>query len=337
MVDGRLGYPPDKKSYTQFDPKPVPSLRSLIGQHYVVKAASAGDRHTLILMIRLHRDIAYTNPHTSIVSEQRSKKLMMVGLNQQGLCEEPGFNQAVEIECETVEDPPVHLVAGKGNSFYVTRRGKIFSFGVGRYGILGHGDDVTNQVPRLIKGMSREFVLKLSVGDSHALALIEGNGMYSWGRNHKGQLGRSFESPFEAQPHQVVLTALKNGKYRIEDVACGENHSIILVAVTGRENVVSTLIYGWGDESRGQLGSGDVSTRCRPMENRMFSRLIKKSGVKISKIAAGGNHNLALTKYGGQVISWGAGDYGQLGSGECWMTRMFLLDETFILACIIRV
>ena len=35
----------------------------------------------------------------------------------------------------------------------------------------------------------------------------------------------------------------------------------------------------------------------------------------IGKVVAGGYHNLALTKRVGNILSWGAGDYGQLGNG----------------------
>ena len=78
-----------------------------------------------------------------------------------------------------------------------------------------------------------------------------------------------------------------------------------------------SLIYAWGDATRGQLGSGDEHTRYKPQENRWVSKLLIKYNFSPVSIATGAYHNLVLTSTG-QVISWGAGDYGQLGHGSMW-------------------
>lgn len=78
---------------------------------------------------------------------------------------------------------------------------------------------------------------------------------------------------------------------------------------------ITRFVYVWGGHERGQLGSGDKELRHRPQENFWLTKLTQSLQVRISQIAAGGYHNLALLEGSGQVISWGAGDRGQLGSG----------------------
>lgn len=45
---------------------------------------------------------------------------------------------------------------------------------------------------------------------------------------------------------------------------------------------------------------------------------------KITKIAAGWNHSLALTERGG-LFATGHGEYGQLGTGDTELTKVFTL------------
>ena len=68
-----------------------------------------------------------------------------------------------------------------------------------------------------------------------------------------------------------------------------------------------------------QLGSSDGNFRSKPQENRWVTQLLNKlQCTGVSAIVAGGGHNMLLTGGAGQVISWGAGDYGQLGHGFAW-------------------
>lgn len=67
----------------------------------------------------------------------------------------------------------------------------------------------------------------------------------------------------------------------------------------------------------GQLGSGDPGKRSTPQENRWLTKFMTKQGVEVAKICCGGYHNLVLTKYAGQIISWGAGDYGYVNFYYC--------------------
>lgn len=226
--------------------------------------------------------------------------------------------EPVEIPFERDEEP-IAVCAGNGVSFIVTRSGNVYSFGIGRYGVLGHGDQITDQVPRQIKCLNRVIIKKVSAGGNNAAAITYNGIIYTWGQNNKGQCGRGKFSPFEATPSKVeTLRGGGSGNEIALDIACGFEHTCVLILATSRSGVQRTVVYGWGDCTRGQLGSADPSLTHTPQENRWLSRFLVVNEQSIKSIVAGGYHNLALTAITGEVISWGAGDYGQLGNGFLW-------------------
>ena len=178
---------------------------------------------------------------------------------------------------------------------------------------------------------------RVSCGGSHVIAMSSEGALYSWGRNHCGQLSRGTITPYESTPALVVGFEPKE---QVTQIACGESHTLVLVMYSSRDGSTKSLIYAWGDGSRGQLGSGDEHFKHRPQENRWVTKLLVKYNFSAVSIAAGANHNLVLSSTG-QVGSWGGGDYGQLGHGSMWddeaprvindLTGMLILVLVFVL------
>ena len=197
----------------------------------------------------------------------------------------------------------------------MSKFGNCYSFGHGRYGVLGHGDELSMQAPRQILGLNRHRIKRVAVGGHHVLAISYTGKIFSWGKNDKGQLGLGYECPMVLEP--VLIESFASNNY-IFDISCGREFSVCVAAITTKSGDEKTTLYAWGDGSRGQLGSGDLIDRMKPQENRWMTKLLKSCNLTISSVKAGGWHVLALTNYSGQVISWGAGDYGQLGHGFLW-------------------
>lgn len=331
IADGRLGYQREDKATMQQCPTPVialkvpePTRSKPHPKQFICKRVSAGSRHTLYLMIdcskNLEKDRAAVKEDDYDDSEpyrppKRSRKILISGLNHVGLCEEPGFDKPTEVPWDESFDRPINVVAGRGVSYVITKRGHVYSWGFGKFGILGHGDSLTLSMPRQITSLQRFVIKKVTCGGFHALAMTDENTLFSWGRNHKGQLGIGYESPEELSPRPVTFPA-NVSRAVVLDIASGFEHSIALLKVRTNYDYEETLVYGWGDESRGQLGSGDPDQRFRPQENRYITKYLKKLDISLRRVVAGGSHNLALVNLSGQVISWGGNEYGQLGQGN---------------------
>lgn len=96
---------------------------------------------------------------------------------------------------------------------------------------------------------------------------------------------------------------LKIETSEIEQIASGEFHTAVLT----KDN----KLYTWGKNSFGQLGNESTDIACFP---RLIDFFLKapSGAIKISKIALGGEHSLALSN-NNELFSWGLNIFGQLG------------------------
>ncbi|RWR88920.1 ultraviolet-B receptor UVR8 isoform X1 [Cinnamomum micranthum f. kanehirae] len=74
-------------------------------------------------------------------------------------------------------------------------------------------------------------------------------------------------------------------------------------------------VWSWGAGSDGQLGTGSFDDQHLPQLLSFPPRAAASSALRISQIACGGAHSIALTA-GGSVLTWGRGTCGQLGHGD---------------------
>jgi alpha-tubulin suppressor-like RCC1 family protein len=143
--------------------------------------------------------------------------------------------------------------------------------------------------------MFQVFLFSLFLGlasPSQALAQTATTGkVKSWGDNFYGQLGNSGSTtPTD------VLNSSGGTLSNISRIAGGSNFSLALNGTT---------LYVWGDNSFGQLGTGNNNSQNLPVSNGRIS--------SVKEISAGRYHSLAL-KTDGTVWSWGDNFYGQLGN-----------------------
>jgi alpha-tubulin suppressor-like RCC1 family protein len=59
--------------------------------------------------------------------------------------------------------------------------------------MIGHGDQITDQVPRQIKCLNRVIIKKVSAGGNNAAAITYNGIIFTWGQNNKGQCGRGIK------------------------------------------------------------------------------------------------------------------------------------------------
>lgn len=136
---------------------------------------------------------------------------------------------------------------------------------------------------------------RVVAGDAHACGETPDGEVYCWGRNTHGQLGDGtsihrwtpdrVEAPKGIQLSRIAL----NSRHTCAEGSDGE-------------------VYCWGDNASGQLGDGTRAIHRTPV------RVRAPEGIKLSRLAAGGDHTCAEGS-DGHVYCWGHNVYGQLGNG----------------------
>ncbi|KAK6172413.1 hypothetical protein SNE40_016067 [Patella caerulea] len=191
----------------------------------------------------------------------------------------------------------VAVHSGGRHAMALTVDGKVFSWGEGDDGKLGHSSRMTCDTPRLIEALKSKRVRDISCGSSHSAAIISNGDLYTWGLGDYGRLGHG-DNTTQLKPKQIKALAGQ----RVIQVACGSRDAQTL-ALTDDGNV-----YSWGDGDFGKLGRGG-SDGCNVPH--VIDRL---TGMGVCQIECGAQFSLALTK-SGQVWTWGKGDYFRLGHG----------------------
>jgi alpha-tubulin suppressor-like RCC1 family protein len=207
-------------------------------------------------------------------------------------------------------------------------RGALFSWGAGRFGRLGHGDDRSRSRPERVEGFGSlrgAEVLQASAGGYHSLCIARmvaartgvetPAALFSFGYGADGQLGHGADGSAPTgvprvgrdalSPRRVVLPRPRGGQPNDPPgtdppsrASAGEDHSVVLTR-SGR-----VLTFGHGAD--GQLGHGDRATTFHPREVRALARMRRDGTLAgpVAEIAAGGTSTMALTE-DGSVIRWG--------------------------------
>ena len=186
--------------------------------------------------------------------------------------------------------------------------GKVYTWGYGASGALGHGDKASASSPKVVKALMHVHVAYIECGGYHNAALSKEGEVYVWGRADvnqlaldEGKVGRDDVGLLALEP--VLLDELRSLGVKVRALACGEAHTLLL------DSEGSLLAFGWNDD--GQLGLGDGASNGKVLKNVDFVEGVKG---KIGKIAAGAIFSACLTEEG-QVWVWGNGEQGQLGLG----------------------
>lgn len=160
--------------------------------------------------------------------------------------------------------------------------------GLNNYGQLGLGDTTNRNTFTFV---SEDWDV-VSAGEFHSVGIKNGK-LYAWGLNSSGELGQGDTIGSSSSPLQV-----------------GTDEDWVFVAAGGRWNIAKKsngTLWSWGQNSNGQLGLGDQTTRTVPTQI---------GSVNIwDKVGAANGHCLA-TRTDGTLWVWGDNNSGNLGLGE---------------------
>jgi len=189
----------------------------------------------------------------------------------------------------------VAVSAGYFHSLALTADGAVWSWGGGRDGQLGHGDQQNQLLPKKVEAFSGQRVVAVSAGELHSLALTANGAVWSWGYGASGQLGHGGQQR-QLLPNKVEALAGQ----RVVAVSAGSEHSLALTA--------DGAVWSWGLGWERRLGHGE-------RQRQLPKKIEAFAGQRVVAVSAGVGHRLALTA-DGAVFTWGEGGHGCLGHGD---------------------
>ncbi|GFN81530.1 E3 ubiquitin-protein ligase herc2-like, partial [Plakobranchus ocellatus] len=264
----------------------VPRQLTSLAQYVIKKVAvHSGGRHALALSI---------DGKVFAWGEGDDGKL---GLSSRMNCDTPKLLEA--LKSKRVRD----IACGSSHSAAIISNGDLYTWGLGDYGRLGHGDNTTQLKPKQVLALAGQRVVQVACGsrDAQTLALTDEGVVYSWGDGDFGKLGRGGSEGCNV-PHPVErLTG--QGVIQIE---CGAQFSLALTKLG--------QVWTWGKGDYFRLGHGTDAHVRKP---QLVEAL---KGKKIVHVSVGALHCLAVTD-SGQVWAWGDNDHGQQGNGTTTVNR----------------
>ncbi|KAG8383900.1 hypothetical protein BUALT_Bualt04G0062200 [Buddleja alternifolia] len=267
---GRLGH---GNSSDLFSPQPIKALQGVR-----IKQIACGDSHCLAVTME--------------------GEVQSWGRNQNGqLGLGTTEDSLVPRKIEAFKGISVKMVAaGAEHTAAVTEDGELYGWGWGRYGNLGLGDRDDRLVPGKVSTVEGEKMTLVACGWRHTISVSSSGSLYTYGWSKYGQLGHG-DFGDHLIPHK--LEALHEN--RIAQISGGWRHTMALTT--------DGKLYGWGWNKFGQVGVGDNTDHCSPVQVKF------PLDQKVVNISCGWRHTVAVTERQ-NVFSWGRGTNGQLAHGD---------------------
>ncbi|NVI92260.1 chromosome condensation regulator RCC1, partial [Actinomadura sp. BRA 177] len=141
-------------------------------------------------------------------------------------------------------------------------------------------------------------------GGRHSLAVVGGGKVVAWGANDQGQLGNGTRRDSRVP---VPVRAPDGHSGTLDDVVAISANNDFSMALRRNGTVVT-----WGAGGHGQRGTGKRTSPRVPTTVRAPNG--RRPLTNVTAIAADGHTELVLRR-NGQVLAWGANDYGMVGDG----------------------
>ncbi|KAJ0246339.1 Brevis radix (BRX) domain-containing protein [Hirschfeldia incana] len=152
--------------------------------------------------------------------------------------------------------------------------GKLFTWGDGDKGRLGHVDSKKMLVPTCVSELIDQDFVKVSCGWTLTVALSSRGTVYTMGSSIHGQLGCP-----RAKDKSINAVSGNLTRQFVKEIACGSHHVAVLTSFGN--------VYTWGKGANGQLGLGDVRDRNSPvLVESLGDRLVESVACGLSLTAA---------------------------------------------------
>ena len=188
------------------------------------------------------------------------------------------------------------VAAGLYHGLALTSTSAVFAWGWNIVGQLGNGSTNGSDVPVKARLPGGTKVTAISAGFAHSVALTSTGAVLAWGKNYNGNLGNGSTTDSDVPVKVNLPTGTK-----VTAIAAGAEHNLAVTS-TG-------AVLAWGYNAYGQLGNGGTGASDVPVNVSL------PTGTKVTAVAAGALHSLALTSTG-TVLAWGYNVDGELGDGS---------------------
>ncbi|VEU81099.1 RCC1 domain-containing protein [Haploplasma axanthum] len=214
-----------------------------------------------------------------------------------------------------------------GSNFGVilTNQGRVFTWGKNTSGELGIGstrDTYVTDITARFELEESDYIIDVSVGSFHVLALSNLGNIYVWGSNSYGNLGDGTTTSSKI-PLNISSQFNLNSDTRIISIYTGLGSSAALTS--------DHQLWVWGRNDSGQLGIGTTNNQLTPMN--ITDSIQLNNDEYINQVSLGWNHSGLVTSQS-RVWMWGDNSSGQLGNETkldslipIEVTDYFVLDE----------
>uniref|UniRef100_A0A671VA63 Regulator of chromosome condensation (RCC1) and BTB (POZ) domain containing protein 1 n=1 Tax=Sparus aurata TaxID=8175 RepID=A0A671VA63_SPAAU len=144
------------------------------------------------------------------------------------------------------------VACGSHHSMALTHDGEVFAWGYNNCGQIGSGSTANQPYPRKVTGcLQGKTSVGITCGQTSSMAVIENGEVYGWGYNGNGQLGIGNNGNQLTPCRLAGLQGLC-----IQQIVSGYGHCLALTD--------EGLLYAWGANTYGQLGTGNKSNHLSP-------------------------------------------------------------------------
>ncbi|XP_030635910.1 RCC1 and BTB domain-containing protein 1 isoform X1 [Chanos chanos] len=229
-----------------------------------------------------------SGPHVLLATEEG--ELYAWGHNGYSQLGNGATNQGVSpvLVATNLQSKRITAVAcGSHHSVALTHDGEVFAWGYNNCGQVGSGSTANQPTPRKVSScLQNKVVVNIACGQTSSMAVVDNGEVYGWGYNGNGQLGLGNNGNQLTPCRLAGLQGLC-----VLQIACGYAHSLALTD--------EGLLYAWGSNTYGQLGTGNKINQLSPVP-------ILAEKERIVEVAAcHSTHTSAAKTQSGQVYMWG--------------------------------
>ncbi|XP_044271958.1 RCC1 domain-containing protein 1 isoform X1 [Tribolium madens] len=131
----------------------------------------------------------------------------------------------VQNKLEFVSEDIIDVKTGREHCLLLDKSGKVFSFGRGSRGQLGHGCLDDELEPRFVEALGGIKIEVIESGGWHSCALSKDGDLYVWGWNGSGQLGLGGSDDGVSI---MATPQVLDFDFNIKKVGCGNKHTVVL-------------------------------------------------------------------------------------------------------------